>query len=350
MSDDDLSALRLLRRDHDLPPEVVDASLERARLRFDAAATATEAPAAATRPRTPRALLRRPVLLAGAAVVVAGGLVASGVGLTHWSAPEPAAAATLHEAARAAAADRTPTGAFTRVVEKEVAMAYTTSDGEHYDEGYLVPTTTTTWVPADVSGTWVRKTVTGEPTTFFGGESAREAAEQERAADGGSSGPVWERGAGGDFTVGELGGEQPGWITPADIGDLPRDPGALVRRIEASTRPVDTTDAEHVFDTVRQLLRTGLVPADLRATMFEALATLPGIVVTEEQASLDGRTGTAIGLPSRNGAERDEIIVDRSSGAYLGERSLQTERLGSIPAGTVVASVALRVTPVDDRP
>ena len=41
MSDDDFTTLRLLRRDHDLRPEAVDASLDRARLRFDTAATAT---------------------------------------------------------------------------------------------------------------------------------------------------------------------------------------------------------------------------------------------------------------------------------------------------------------------
>jgi hypothetical protein len=352
MSDDDLSTLRLLRRD-EVPPEVLDAALDRARVRFDTAAHAATAPrtSGAGPARTVPPVRRfRPVVVAGAAVVVAGGLVASGIGITHWSSPAPAAAATLREAARAAADDRIPVGAFTKVVETERALGYASSDGQHYDEGYLAPTTSTTWVPADVSGTWVRETWSGPATTFYGGTAARKAAADDYATEAHRDDPRWERAAGGDFTVGELGGVQPGTLTVADLPGLPREPAALVRRIEDAPRAVDTTDAEHVFDTVQQLLRTGLVPADLRATMYQALATLPGIVVTEEQASLDGRVGTAIGLPARTGGERQDVIIDRTSGAYLGERTVQTQRNGSIPAGALIDSVAVRVSPVDDRP
>ncbi len=92
------------------------------------------------------------------------------------------------------------------------------------------------------------------------------------------------------------------------------------------------------------------MPADLRATMYEALATLPGIVVTEEQVTLDGRQGTAIGLPSESGSERREVVLDRTDGTYLGERTLQTERTGSIPAGALIDSVSVRSTAVDDLP
>lgn len=351
MSDDDFTPLRLLRRD--VPPEAVDASLHRARIRFETAATATTvrtggtAPAR-TAPPVRRVRRSRPVLLTGAALVVAGGLVATGVGVTHWGSPESAAAGTLHEAAAAAAADRTPVGAFTKVVESELSMVYATSDGEHYDEGYLEPTTTTTWVPVDVSDTWVREIRSEAPTEFFGGAAAREAASDDGATE--PSAPVRERGAGGDFAVGELGGEQAGTLGASDIADLPRDPHALVRRIEAAPRAADTTDELHVFDTISGLLRTGLVPADLRATMYEALATLPDVVVTEEQVLLDGRRGTAIGLPHWSAAEQHDVIIDPADGAYIGERSVQTRRIGSIPAGTVIDSVTVRVTPVDDQP
>lgn len=351
MSDDEFTTLRLLRRD--FPPEAVDASLDRARLRFDTAAMATTVRtggAAPARTAPPVRWMRRsrPALLAGAALVVVGGLVATGVGVTHWGSPESAAAATLHEAAAAASADRTPAGAFTKVVESELSMVYATSDGEHYDEGYLEPTTTTTWVPADVSGTWVREVRSGAPTEFFGGTAARQAASDDGA--GKPSAPVRERGVGGDFAVGELGGEQTGTLGASDIADLPRDPHALVRRIEAAPQAAGTTDELHVFDTISGLLRTGLVPADLRAAMYEALATLPDIVVTEEQVSLDGQRGTAIGLPHWSRTEQHDVIIDPADGTYIGERSIQTRQIGSIPAGTVIDSVTVRVTPVEDQP
>jgi RNA polymerase sigma-70 factor (ECF subfamily) len=356
MSDDDFATLRLLHRDKDLPPEVVDATLERTRLRFEAAArTAPARLARSERParnagsrRTTHQL--RPALLTGGALVVAGALVTSGIGITHWSSPDAAAAATLREAARAAAADRAPTGAYTRVVETERALGYASSDGEHYDEGYLAPTTSTTWVPSDVSGTWVRVSWSGPATTFYGGAAARKAAADDYATEAHRDDPRWERATGGNFTVGELGGKRPGVLTPADIANLPREPGALVRRIETATRPVDTTDAEQVFDTIQELLRTGLVPADLRAGMYKALATLPGIVVTEKQVSLEGRIGTAISLPVRTGTERRDVIVDPTDGTYLGERTVQTSKMGSIPAGCVIDSVAVRSAPVNNQP
>ncbi len=351
MSDDEFTTLRLLRRD--LPPEAVDASLDRARIRFDTAAMATTVRTGGTVPARTASPVRRmrryrPVLLAGAAVVVAGGLVATGAGVTHWRSPESAAAATLHEAAAAAVADRTPAGAFTKVVESELSMVSTTSDGEHYDEGYLEPTTTTTWVPADVSGTWVREIRSGAATKFFGGTAARQAASDDGI--GQPSAPVREQGVGGDFADGELGGEQTGTLGASDIADLPRDPHALVRRIEAAPRAAGTTDELHVFDTISGLLRTGLVPADLRAAMYEALATLPDVVITEEQVSLDGHRGTAIGLPRWSRTEQHDVIIDPADGAYIGERSIQTRRIGSIPAGTVIDSVTVRVTPVDNQP
>ncbi|MBB1198675.1 CU044_5270 family protein [Curtobacterium flaccumfaciens] len=347
MSDDDFTTLRLLRRDKELPPAAVDAALHRARLQFEVAAQATTASTGAT-PPVPRMRRFRPALLTGAAFVLAGGIVATGIGITHWSSPESAAAATLHEAAAAAIADQAPTGAYTKVVESELSMVYATSDGEHYDEGYLEPTTSTKWVPADVSGTWVRETRSGTPATFYGGAAARKAAADDRATE--RPGPVWERGAGGDFAVGELGGEQPGVLGVSDIADLPRDPDALVRRIEAASRGAGTTNELHVFDTISGLLRTGLVPADLRAAMYEALATLPDVVVTEKQASLDGRTGTAIGLPHWSKTEQRDVIIDPTDGAYIGERSIQTRRTGSIPAGTVIDAVTVRVTPVEEQP
>lgn len=339
---DELTILRTVRSEvDDLPPAVVDAALHRARQRLGQ-------PTGGRRPtRLPRR--HRPALIAAAVVVSAGALVATGVGVTHLPGPEPAAAATLHEAARAATAAPGATGAVTRVTVREVSLGYAASDGEHHDEGYLTPGTTVTWVPRDVSGTWTRESWSDRATTFFGGRAAREAAQQDYAASAHRSDPVREQAAGGVFAA-ELGGTPTGTLTAADIAGLPRDPDALVRRIEAAPRAEGATDAEQVFDTLADFLRTGLVPADLRGTVYDALAGLPGIVVTDDQASLDGRHGTAVGLTARGGTDRREVIIDRTSGDYLGERTLQTERVGSIPAGTVVDSASVEVVPVDHMP
>jgi hypothetical protein len=344
---DELTLLRSVRSTTDgAPPELVDAALQRARQRFEAASS--PAPVHARRIRPLRRY--RTALVTAAAVVTAGALVATGVGVTHLLGPESAAAATLHDAARAATAAPDAPGAATRVTVRELALGYATSDGEHYDEGYLFPTTTVTWIPRDVSGTWTRESWSEPATRIYGGRAARDAAQRDYATSAHRDDPVRDRAAGGAFGNGELGGTPAGTLTPADIATLPRDADALVRRVEAAPRAKGATDAEHVFDTLADFLRTGLVPDDLRGAVFDALADLPGIVVTDDQASLDGRHGTAIGLTASGGTDRREVIVNRVTGDYLGERTLQTERLGSIPAGTVIDSASVRARAVDRTP
>lgn len=340
---DEFTTLRTVRSDvDDLPPAVVDAALHRARQRLTQSGTAGR-PAGRRR-------WYRPVLLTAAVVVTAGALVGTGVGVTHLPGPEAAAAATLHDAARAATTAPDTAGAYTRVTVRELALGYATSDGSHYDEGYLFPTTTVTWVPRDLSDVWTQESWSEPATTIYGGQAAREAARQDYAASAHREDPVRDQAAGGAFGNAELGGTPAGTLTPEDIAGLPRDPDALLQRIEAAPRSKGATDAEHVFDTLVDFLRTGLVPSDLRATVYETLAGLPGIVVTDDQASLDGRHGTAIGLDADGGTDRREVIVDRRTGAYLGERTLQTERVGSIPAGAVVDSVAVTVTEEQQLP
>ncbi len=167
------------------------------------------------------------------------------------------------------------------------------------------------------------------------------------AADG--SGLVRERGDGGDFTVGELGGKPSGVLGAADIAVLPRDPDALVRRIKphpvARARPTKSTSSTRSVDCSEPVL----CPRICAPPGTRRWRACPDVVVTEEQASLDGRTGAAIGLPAWSATEQRDVIIDPTDGTYLGERSIQT-RGREHPAGTVIDSVAVHVTPVDDEP
>lgn len=42
--------------------------------------------------------------------------------------------------------------------------------------------------------------------------------------------------------------------------------------------------------------RGGIVPADLRAAIHQALALLPGVRITDSSTDPDGRTGVALGI------------------------------------------------------
>lgn len=126
--------------------------------------------------------------------------------------------------------------------------------------------------------------------------------------------------------------------TPAFLAALPRDPQALRARLYADTAGEGPSADGEAFTAVADLLRTGLVPADLRAALFRVLATIPGVGITSATASLDGATGVGIGrLEDRNGL-RQEIIVSPSDGALVGERTVAVRAVDGIAAGTVLDS------------
>lgn len=70
---------------------------------------------------------------------------------------------------------------------------------------------------------------------------------------------------------------------------------------------------------------SGQLGADQRATIYDALASIPGVDITDEQANLDGRTGIALGRTVDNGL-RHEIIVDPATGEFLGNRTVVVSR------------------------
>jgi RNA polymerase sigma-70 factor (ECF subfamily) len=82
---------------------------------------------------------------------------------------------------------------------------------------------------------------------------------------------------------------------------------------------------EDNFVRISDLLRSGLIPADLRARLFEALALIPGVTATSGVANLDGVEGIAIGRTEwLRGGMRQEIIIDPATGMVIGDRGVST--------------------------
>lgn len=89
-------------------------------------------------------------------------------------------------------------------------------------------------------------------------------------------------------------------------------------------------------------LRTGRVPADLRAALYRALLLLPGVEIGEA----DDQDGTRrICLAVDDGVRRNEIFISSADGQFAGERATLTRDVRGLAAGTVttdtVVSVAL---------
>lgn len=142
-------------------------------------------------------------------------------------------------------------------------------------------------------------------------------------------------------------GRDCGWQVPnhAFLAALPRDTGTLYDRLRADTDGHGPDPDLEMVVYVADVLRSGMVPADLRAALYRVLGLVPGLEITEQVANLDGVRGTAYGV-SANG-QRHDVIIDAKTGQFIGERQVAEDGTTMIPAGTVMSytSVTTAVAP-----
>lgn len=112
--------------------------------------------------------------------------------------------------------------------------------------------------------------------------------------------------------------------TPEFIASLPADPRALYEKLKAGD--------SGVLMEAREALQSGRMPADVRANIFRALALLPGLVITEKRANLDGQEGVALGIKYYEDFE--EIIINPDNGDFIGGRETVAEA-GTLEKGAV---------------
>jgi len=229
-------------------------------------------------------------------------------------------------------------GQYLKVTTEAAYLAYE-SDADGQLSAYLSPSTTETYIPYESGQDWVQK-VTAEPATEFYGEASRAAAQRdwEETVRGGVVRVA--RAADDDFAQSEeLGGEI------ADV-PLPDTPEQTLVFLHEGPYGDGTDDGALAY--AAQLLREGTMPASQRSVLYRALALLPGIRITDGNAVLDGRTGIAFSLDADPGAR--EIIVDPTTGLFIGERTLTAIATGAVPAGTEQEYTAVSTTVVDQAP
>lgn len=138
--------------------------------------------------------------------------------------------------------------------------------------------------------------------------------------------------------------------SPAFLAALPRDVDALRARLYADTEGRGSSADGEVLVYVADVLRSGLVPADLRSSLYRVLETVPGVEVTSESVRVGSATGVGIGrLEDVNGI-RQEIVVDPTTGEVVAERQLAVRDVDGIPAGTVIGQTTVTRTIVDTVP
>jgi len=116
------------------------------------------------------------------------------------------------------------------------------------------------------------------------------------------------------------------------------------------TKGAGKSPEAEAFVTIADGLRTGVVPADLRAALYKAAALIPGVTVGDRQATVDGRTGIAIGIAAADGGTRRDIIIDPTSGLVIGEQDVLLKDYPGAPAGTVSTWTSVKTSVVNAAP
>lgn len=135
-----------------------------------------------------------------------------------------------------------------------------------------------------------------------------------------------------------------------DFTQLPLEPGELREEIYRLSAGQGSSPDGQALVWIADTLRGGTVPAEYRAAMYQAAALIPGVTITDEQATLNGTTGIAIGRDETNNGMRDEIIIDPATGQFIGERRVALEGYGAVAAGTTVGWTAVTTEIVDAAP
>jgi hypothetical protein len=206
------------------------------------------------------------------------------------------------------------------------------------------------WIPASGDREWVLdRELTGGQEWLIG--SAEQAAEEgfdlRDVAPVGRFRAVHGRFDGADegFCGTAMDAPRGNWRAPTRefFTRLPRDPDTLHTRL----RDENPGNWFGPFTAGVTVLRTCLVPADLRSAFYLALARLPGVTAAEGVADVDGRP--CLALVHDAGRTRTELLVAPGDGQFAGERdTLRTDSPCGLRAGTVISSTAVRTAVVDE--
>ncbi|XAS68613.1 CU044_5270 family protein [Micrococcaceae bacterium Sec5.7] len=349
----DLQLLREMRSDIGSAPP---ATLARGRTKLMAKVGSASRPQSITSTRAPATVSpirvrRRIVMASAAAAFLVGAIVAADVVLPNRPGATAEAAEVLNNAAAATIQTSDPVVGPGQYLKIETTAVYgASSGGIGGSVSWLEKTGGQVYVPADREGEWVWNREDRVPIQFSS-EAAKAVEAEIRKAQPTEGRPLLvgilraPRGAfyGNEQTVVKG--------TPlTEASSLPRDPRALLDVIYERTKGSGKSPEIEAFVTIADGLRSGVLTADVRAALYKAAALITGVTVVDKQATVDGRTGTAIGIPSPDGGSRQELIIDPASGLVIGERNVLQKDYPDNPAGTVMSWTSVRTSVVNAAP
>jgi hypothetical protein len=294
---------------------------------------------------SPLRVRRRILLASAAAALLVGGIVVADVVRPMGPGATAEAAEVLNNAATGTIQTADPVvnpGQYLRVQSTNLwGSAAVGENGDEYQ--WLDTEKQTMYVPANRDDEWVWERSGRIPTTFFDDASKQYVERTQPDAP-----PAYVlRGPKGAF-YGP--GSESTFPSSGYLDSLPRDPRALLDDIyQKSSGKGQSVDGEALV-FIADLLRSGVVPGEVRAALYKAAALIPGVTVADEQATLDGRKGIAIGRVENFSHFRQDIIIDPLNGLPIGERQVLTEPRGTMPAGTAISWTTVETTVSDTAP
>ena len=142
-----------------------------------------------------------------------------------------------------------------------------------------------------------------------------------------------------------------------DTSDLPTEPEALRRLIEARKILGGPPGEAETFVLIGDMLRESYLPPAFRAALYEATAELPGVKLLGEVRDPLGRPGIGVAYANDKRGTREELIFSPETSWLLAEREVvvspKSGRL-EFPPGTETGSATYLesrlVDSIEDRP
>ncbi|WP_413753371.1 CU044_5270 family protein [Streptomyces sp. R-74717] len=123
------------------------------------------------------------------------------------------------------------------------------------------------------------------------------------------------------------------------VASLPTDPDALLKLIRNETRGQGQDPDQRAFTAIGDLLAETWAPPKVSAALYKAAAKILGVTVIQKAADATGREGVAVARTAHG--QQTQWVFDRTTYAFLGERTVLTEAGDAGPAGTVVGTSAI---------
>jgi hypothetical protein len=286
-----------------------------------------------------RTAKRRTLAIAGVAATVAVGLVAADVITKSSPGVDAAASQLLGNAADLTVSKPDPTipaGSY-RYVKQRLFQLSSAGMEPHLVE-LREHNQMEWWVPSSQAPPWIAR-YTYRETVEFPSKSDEAYARQHYpgvfkpvtdafTSPCGNPDGLWMVKNPDESIEGPFGGSLNGggckgdWRQPTAefLAGLSRDPAELLRTLHDNL-PEGNPDADAwSFEQIGSVLASGIVPSDLRATLYRTAQRIPGVRLVDGVVNLDGATGRAV--TRTTDGYRIDLIIDPTTGHFIGRRTV----------------------------